>query len=63
MSVIPVLPFLIASGAAALGAAVGASDVTLLVVGSLIAMLAGREPLQGALRMVRSPPPWAPPAS
>ena len=49
---IPVLPFLIASGHRALIAAAGFSALTLLLVGSAIALLAGRRPLRGGLRMV-----------
>jgi VIT1/CCC1 family predicted Fe2+/Mn2+ transporter len=49
---IPVLPFLLGSGMAALAVATGLSAVTLFLVGSAIAVLAGRGPLRGGLRMV-----------
>lgn len=51
-ALIPVLPFLFAAGTAALSVAVAFSAVTLFVVGSAIAMLTGRSPLRGGLRMV-----------
>ncbi|MGH2577463.1 MAG: VIT1/CCC1 transporter family protein, partial [Actinomycetota bacterium] len=51
-AVIPVLPFLFGSGTAPLAVAVGFSAVTLFVVGSAIAVLTGRNPLRGGLRMV-----------
>ena len=51
-AMIPVLPFLFGSGAAPLAAAIGLSAVTLFVVGSAIAVLTGRNPLRGGLRMV-----------
>ena len=49
---IPVLPFLFGAGTAALAVATGLSAVTLFLVGSAIALLAGRGPLRGGLRMV-----------
>ena len=49
---IPVVPFVIGSGIGALVAAVAASFVTLCLVGSMIALLAGRSPFRGGLRMV-----------
>lgn len=49
---IPVLPFLVGSGTAALGVATALSAVTLFLVGAAIAVLAGRGPLRGGLRMV-----------
>jgi VIT1/CCC1 family predicted Fe2+/Mn2+ transporter len=49
---IPVLPFLFGAGTAALAVAAGLSAVTLFLVGSAIAVLAGRRPLRGGLRMV-----------
>ncbi len=51
-ALIPVLPFLLGSGAAPLAIAIGLSAVTLFVVGSAIAVLTGRNPLRGGLRMV-----------
>ena len=49
---IPVIPFLVGSGAAALTVAVGLSAVSLFGVGSAVAMLAGRSALRGGLRQV-----------
>jgi VIT1/CCC1 family predicted Fe2+/Mn2+ transporter len=49
---IPVIPFLIGAGTAALTVAVAMSAVTLFVVGSAIAVLTGRSALRGGLRMV-----------
>jgi predicted membrane protein (TIGR00267 family) len=49
---IPVIPFLASAGTAALVIAVALSTVTLFVVGSAIAVLTGRSPLRGGLRMV-----------
>jgi VIT1/CCC1 family predicted Fe2+/Mn2+ transporter len=49
---VPVLPFFFASGLAALGAAAVLSGVTLLAVGAAIAVLTGRSPLLGGVRMV-----------
>lgn len=49
---VPVLPFLFGAGAAPLAVATALSAVTLFVVGSAIAVLAGRGPLRGGLRMV-----------
>jgi vacuolar iron transporter family protein len=51
-AVIPVLPFLIGSGSAALTMAIVLSAATLFVVGSAIALLTGRSPFRGGLRMV-----------
>jgi VIT1/CCC1 family predicted Fe2+/Mn2+ transporter len=51
-ALIPVLPFLFGSGTAALIVAIGLSAVTLFVVGSAIALLTGRNPFRGGLRMV-----------
>jgi vacuolar iron transporter family protein len=51
-AVIPVLPFLVGAGSAALAVAVALSAVTLFLVGSAIAILTGRNPLRGGLRMV-----------
>jgi VIT1/CCC1 family predicted Fe2+/Mn2+ transporter len=49
---VPVLPFLFGSGTAALIGAAVLSGVTLVGVGAMIAMLTGRSPTRGALRMV-----------
>jgi VIT1/CCC1 family predicted Fe2+/Mn2+ transporter len=49
---IPVIPFLAGAGTAALVVAVALSAVTLFVVGSAIALLTGRSPMRGGLRMV-----------
>ncbi len=49
---IPVMPFLFGAGSAALGVAIGLSAGTLFLVGSAIALLTGRSPLRGGLRMV-----------
>jgi VIT1/CCC1 family predicted Fe2+/Mn2+ transporter len=49
---IPVLPFLFGAGTAALTVAIALSAVTLFVVGSAIALLTGRSPFRGGLRMV-----------
>jgi VIT1/CCC1 family predicted Fe2+/Mn2+ transporter len=49
---VPVVPFLFGSGAAALIVAAVASGITLAGVGAVIALLAGRSPARGALRMV-----------
>jgi VIT1/CCC1 family predicted Fe2+/Mn2+ transporter len=49
---IPVIPFLFGAGTAALAIAVALSAVTLFLVGAAIAMLTGRNPLRGGLRMV-----------
>ncbi len=49
---IPVIPFLFGAGTAPLAVAIALSAVTLLVVGSAIALLTGRSPLRGGLRMV-----------
>ncbi|HYT38296.1 MAG TPA: VIT1/CCC1 transporter family protein, partial [Acidimicrobiia bacterium] len=49
---IPVIPFLFGAGTAALAVAVGLSAVTLFGVGSAIALLTGRSPLRGGVRMV-----------
>ena len=46
------IPFLFGAGTAALGIAVALSAVTLFVVGAAIAMLTGRNPIRGGLRMV-----------
>ena len=51
-ALIPVLPFLFGSGAAALIVAIGLSAVTLFLVGSAIAVLTGRDAPRGGLRMV-----------
>jgi VIT1/CCC1 family predicted Fe2+/Mn2+ transporter len=49
---IPVLPFLIGSGAAAMAVAIGLSAIALFAVGSAVALLAGRSPVRGGLRQV-----------
>ncbi|MGH9035456.1 MAG: VIT1/CCC1 transporter family protein [Acidimicrobiia bacterium] len=49
---VPVVPFLFGSGVAALVAAAVASGITLAGVGALTALLTGRKPATGALRMV-----------
>jgi VIT1/CCC1 family predicted Fe2+/Mn2+ transporter len=49
---VPVLPFLFSAGTAALVIASLLSGVTLMVVGAAIALLTGRSPLRGGLRMV-----------
>jgi VIT1/CCC1 family predicted Fe2+/Mn2+ transporter len=49
---IPVLPFLIGSGTAALAVGIGLSAVALFAVGSAVALLAGRSPVRGGLRQV-----------
>ena len=49
---IPVLPFLLGSGTAALAVAIGLSAVSLFLVGSAIGVLTGRNPLQAGFRMV-----------
>ena len=49
---LPVVPFLIGSGTAALAAAVALSAVSLFLVGSAIAVLTGRTVVRGGLRMV-----------
>ncbi|MEW6474531.1 MAG: VIT1/CCC1 family protein [Actinomycetota bacterium] len=51
-ALIPVLPFLFGAGAAALVISTVLSAVTLFVVGSAIAILTGRSPVRGGLRMV-----------
>lgn len=51
-ALIPVVPFLVASGTAALGSAVGFSALTLFLVGAAIALLTGRSPWRGGARMV-----------
>jgi VIT1/CCC1 family predicted Fe2+/Mn2+ transporter len=51
-ALIPVLPFLFGAGTAALIIAIGLSAVTLFIVGSAIALLTGRNPMRGGLRMV-----------
>jgi VIT1/CCC1 family predicted Fe2+/Mn2+ transporter len=51
-ALIPVLPFLFGAGTAALIIAIGLSAVTLFMVGSAIALLTGRNPMRGGLRMV-----------
>jgi vacuolar iron transporter family protein len=51
-AMIPVMPFLFGSGTAPLAVAIGLSAVTLFLVGSAIAVLTGRNPLRGGLRMV-----------
>jgi vacuolar iron transporter family protein len=49
---IPVVPFLFGSGTTALFTASLLSSVTLMAVGAAIAVLTGRSPLRGGLRMV-----------
>jgi VIT1/CCC1 family predicted Fe2+/Mn2+ transporter len=49
---IPVIPFLVGAGTAALVVAIGLSAVTLFAVGSAIALLTGRSPFRGGVRMV-----------
>ena len=49
---VPVVPFFFGSGTAALLAAVVASGITLAGVGAVIALLTGRSPARGSLRMV-----------
>jgi VIT1/CCC1 family predicted Fe2+/Mn2+ transporter len=49
---IPVIPFLFGAGTAALVLAIVLSATTLFVVGSALALLTGRTPARGGLRMV-----------
>ena len=49
---IPVIPFLIGSGTAALTGAVALSTISLFGVGSAVALLTGRSALRGGLRQV-----------
>ena len=49
---IPVIPFLIGSGTAALTGAVALSAISLFGVGSAVALLTGRSALRGGLRQV-----------
>ncbi|MGH9040772.1 MAG: VIT1/CCC1 transporter family protein [Acidimicrobiia bacterium] len=49
---VPVVPFIFGSGPAALVTAIAASGAALAGVGAVIAVLAGRSPARGALRMV-----------
>ena len=49
---VPVIPFLLGAGAAALAGAVILSTVSLFGVGAAVAMLTGRNPLRGGLRQV-----------
>ena len=49
---LPVVPFLIGSGTAALAAAIVLSAVSLFLVGSAISVLTGRTVVRGGLRMV-----------
>lgn len=51
-ALIPVVPFLLGSGTAALIVAICLSAVTLFLVGSAIAVLTGRNTLRGGVRMV-----------
>jgi len=51
-ALIPVLPFMFGAGTAALVVAIALSAVTLFAVGSAIALLTGRNPVRGGLRMV-----------
>ena len=49
---VPVIPFLVGAGTAALAVATGLSAITLFVVGSAIGLLTGRSALRGGVRMV-----------
>lgn len=51
-AVVPLLPFLLASGAAALVAAVIMAVLALALVGGAVGMFSGRGPVRGALRQV-----------
>jgi len=49
---IPLLPFLVGSGGAAISAAVAASAVSLFAVGSALSLLTGRKPWVSGVRML-----------
>ena len=49
---IPVIPYLVGSGAAALVVAVALSAVSLFAVGSAVAVLTGRSALRGGMRQI-----------
>jgi VIT1/CCC1 family predicted Fe2+/Mn2+ transporter len=49
---IPVIPFLVGSGAAALAVAIALSAVSLFGVGSAVALLTGRSALRGGARQI-----------
>lgn len=51
-AVIPVIPYMVSAGTAALGAAAGLSGVTLLGAGAAISIFTGRRPAAAGLRMV-----------
>jgi len=51
-AIVPLVPFLIGSGAAARNAAIVASGVTLFTVGSLMSILTGKRPIRSGLRML-----------
>jgi VIT1/CCC1 family predicted Fe2+/Mn2+ transporter len=51
-AIIPVIPFFVGSGTAAIVVATVLSAATLGLVGCLIALLAGRSPLRGGVRML-----------
>jgi vacuolar iron transporter family protein len=51
-ALVPLVPFLIGSGTAARVAAIVASGLTLFLVGSLMSILTGKQPLRSGLRML-----------
>jgi vacuolar iron transporter family protein len=51
-ALVPVIPFLVGSGGAALGAAAGAAAVMLLAVGAAISVFTGRPALRNGVRML-----------
>jgi VIT1/CCC1 family predicted Fe2+/Mn2+ transporter len=51
-AIVPVIPFAITSGTAALGISVAASTVALFLLGALVTRLTGRSPVRSGLRQV-----------
>jgi VIT1/CCC1 family predicted Fe2+/Mn2+ transporter len=51
-AIVPLVPFAIASGTAALAASVVASALALFLLGALVTRLTGRSPVRSGLRQV-----------
>jgi VIT1/CCC1 family predicted Fe2+/Mn2+ transporter len=51
-AIVPIVPFAVTSGAAALAASVGASALALFLLGALVTRLTGRSPIRSGLRQV-----------
>jgi predicted membrane protein (TIGR00267 family) len=51
-AVVPIVPFAVGSGTAALAASVAASVLALFLLGALVTRLTGRSPLRSGLRQV-----------